>query len=138
MLGLRDAVLDVAVTTDRGYCLSIRGLAREAAAALDVPFRDIDVDAAGDRRRRYEVTIDDPAGCDRFSARAIERSRPDGAVAGRGWRSGCGSAACASISLAVDVTNYVMLETGQPLHAFDRAKLTGADRRAPRACRASG
>ena len=46
MLGLRDAVLDIAVTTDRGYCLSIRGLAREAAAAFDVAFRDVDADAA--------------------------------------------------------------------------------------------
>ena len=54
VLGLRerDAILDVAVTTDRGYCLSLRGLAREAAAALDVPFSDVTAAAPRPRRRR--------------------------------------------------------------------------------------
>ena len=83
VLGLRDAVLDIAVTTDRGYCLSIRGLAREAAAALGV--------AVPRRRRRrcpqpdgaaYEVHVDDPVGCDRFSARAVTGLDPRAADAG--------------------------------------------------------
>ena len=125
LLGLRDAVLDVAVTTDRGYCLSIRGLAREAAAALDVPFRDVTVPLPEVDGRAYGVHVDDPSGCDRFSARAVtgldpHAPSPDWMV--RRLRQ-CG---IRSISLAVDVTNYVMLETGQPLHAFDRAKLQGA------------
>ena len=63
LLGLRDAVLDVAVTTDRGYCLSIRGLAREAAAALGTAFHDVAADApAASTARAYEVHVDDPSG----------------------------------------------------------------------------
>ena len=124
LLGLRDAVLDIAVTSDRGYCLSIRGLAREAAAALDVAFRDVTVPLPEVDGRAYEVVIDDPSGCDRFSARAVtgldpQAPSPDWMV--RRLRQ-CG---IRSISLAVDVANYVMLETGQPLHTFDRAKLQG-------------
>ena len=124
LLGLRDAVLDIAVTSDRGYCLSIRGLAREAAAALDVPFRDVTVPLPEVDGRAYEVLIDDPSGCDRFSARAVtglDPHAPSPEWMVRRLRQ-CG---IRSISLAVDVTNYVMLETGQPLHAFDRAKLRG-------------
>jgi phenylalanyl-tRNA synthetase beta chain len=124
VLGLRDAVLDVAVTTDRGYCLSIRGLAREAAAALNVAFTDIDVDVPEPDGKAYEVHVDDPVGCDRFSARTI--SGLDPCAPSPDWMvqrlRQCG---VRTISLPVDVTNYVMLETGQPLHAFDRAKLAG-------------
>jgi phenylalanyl-tRNA synthetase beta chain len=124
LLGLRDAVLDVAVTTDRGYCLSVRGLARESAAALDAPFRDVTAELPPVDGGAYEVRIEDPIGCPRFSARAVTgldptSPTPDWIV--RRLRQ-CG---VRSISLAVDVTNYVMLETGQPLHAFDRTKLTG-------------
>src|SRR4051794_6876445 len=124
ILGLRDAVLDVAVTTDRGYCLSIRGLARETAAALDVPFRDVTVPVPDADGAAYGVHVDDPAGCDRFSARAVaglDPRAPSPAWMVRRLRQ-CG---IRSISLAVDVTNYVMIETGQPLHAFDRTKLRG-------------
>src|SRR4051812_16026370 len=123
-LGLRDAVLDIAVTSDRGYCLSIRGLAREAAAAVEVAFRDVTVPLPEADGRAYEVVIDDPSGCDRFSARAVaglDPRAPSPAWMVRRLRQ-CG---IRSISLAVDVTNYVMIETGQPLHAFDRTKLRG-------------
>jgi phenylalanyl-tRNA synthetase beta chain len=124
VLGLRDAVLDVAVTTDRGYCLSIRGLAREASAALDVAFHDIDVEVPVADGKAYEVHVDDPVGCDRFSARAITGLDP--AAPTPPWMvKRLRQLGTRSISLAVDVTNYVMYETGQPLHAFDRAKLTG-------------
>src|SRR5579875_697579 len=123
-LGLRDAVLDVAITTDRGYCLSVRGLAREAAAALDVAFTDVTADVPDPDGWAYPVRVDDTVGCDRFSARALTGLDP--AAPTPDWMvkrlRQCG---IRSISLAVDVTNYVMLETGQPLHAFDRAKLTG-------------
>jgi phenylalanyl-tRNA synthetase beta chain len=125
LLGLREAVLDVAVTTDRGYCMSIRGLAREAATAVGVPFRDVSAELPAADGGAYEIHIDDPSGCDRFSARAVTGLDP--AAPTPDWMARrlrqCG---IRSISLPVDVTNYVMLETGQPLHAFDRAKLRGA------------
>jgi len=124
LLGMNDAVLDVAVTTDRGYCLSIRGLAREAAAALEVAFREIPAEVPEPDGRAYEVHLDDPSGCDRFSARTVTGLDPTAPTPD--WMTRrlrqCG---IRSISLAVDVTNYVMLETGQPLHAFDKAKLQG-------------
>ncbi|MEP6597824.1 MAG: phenylalanine--tRNA ligase subunit beta [Actinomycetota bacterium] len=126
VLGLRDAVLDIAVTPDRGYCLSVRGLAREVAAALEVPFHDITetvqvppADGTG-----YPVRVDDPLGCDQFSVRTITGLDP--AATTPSWlQQRLRAAGMRPISLAVDVTNYVMLETGQPLHAFDRAKLRG-------------
>jgi phenylalanyl-tRNA synthetase beta chain len=123
VLGMHDAVLDIAVTADRGYCLAVRGLAREAAAALDVAFSDLSAPEA-DSAHGYPASVSDPAGCDRFALRAVtgldaRRPTPDFIV--RRLRA-CGMR---SISLAVDVTNYVMLETGQPLHGYDRALLSG-------------
>jgi phenylalanyl-tRNA synthetase beta chain len=124
VLGLRESVLDIAITPDRGYCLSVRGLAREAAAAFAVPFRDVSVTLPPADGRAYEVTVDDPVGCDQFSARAIAGLRAD-AISPEWMQRRLRQCGMRPISLAVDVTNYVMLETGQPLHAFDRSKLTG-------------
>jgi phenylalanyl-tRNA synthetase beta chain len=125
-LGLDDAVLDIAITPDRGYCMSVRGLAREAAVALDVAFRDIADQFVGPQAllAAYPVSIDDVAGCPQFSARAV-RSLDPSAPSPAFIQRRLAQAGMRSISLAVDVTNYVMLETGQPLHAFDRAKLAG-------------
>ncbi|MGX7679607.1 phenylalanine--tRNA ligase subunit beta [Jatrophihabitans sp. DSM 45814] len=123
-LGLRDAVLDIAVTPDRGYCLSVRGLAREAGAALDVQFHDLDVALPARDQAAYPITVSDSVGCDQFSARAVTGFDP-GAPTPPHIAARLRSSGMRSISLAVDITNYVMLETGQPLHAFDRSKLSG-------------
>ena len=125
-LGLREAVLDIAVTSDRSYCLSVRGLAREAGAALNVAFQDVTstVDVPPADELGYPVTVSDAAGCDLFSARVVTGLDP--AAPSPEWMvRRLQQCAVRSISLAVDVTNYVMLETGQPLHAFDRDRLTG-------------
>ena len=126
VLGLREAVLDIAVTSDRSYCLSVRGLAREAGAALDVAFHDVaeTVTVPTADEQGYPVNVADLAGCDRFSARVVTGLDP--AAPSPEWMvRRLQQCAVRSISLAVDVTNYVMLETGQPLHAFDRSRLAG-------------
>lgn len=125
-LGLRDDVLDIAVTPDRGYCLSIRGIAREAATAYGVAFHDpaaVELAAGLDSLAR-PVTIADPSACDRFVLRAIEGFDPR-ARSPLYMRLRLMLAGMRPVSLAVDVTNYVLLELGQPLHAFDAGKLAG-------------
>jgi phenylalanyl-tRNA synthetase beta chain len=127
VLGLGDEVLDVSPTPDRGYAMSVRGLARELAASYRVAFDDpaqaVTV-AAGSADGGWPVRIDDASGCDRFVAQIVRgidpgRSSPD-------WmRRRLQTGGVRSVNLAVDVTNYVMLELGQPLHAYDQAKLQG-------------
>ncbi|SPT57511.1 phenylalanine--tRNA ligase subunit beta [Actinomadura madurae] len=128
LLGLRDDVLDIAVTPDRGYALSIRGLAREAATAYGVPFKDpADVGlprGLEDGGEAYPASIGDPSACDRFVLREVRGFDPD-AQTPMWMRVRLHRAGMRPVSLAVDVTNYLMLELGQPLHAFDRRKLTG-------------
>ncbi|MCU1593405.1 MAG: phenylalanyl-tRNA synthetase, beta subunit [Frankiales bacterium] len=123
LLGLRDEVLDIAVTPDRGYTLSVRGVAREAATAFGVAFEDAglrDVPAVGEG---YEVRLEDP-GCDRYVARTLTGFDPS-APSPAWMKRRLVLAGMRPISLAVDVTNHVMLDLGQPLHAFDLATLQG-------------
>ncbi|WP_129838543.1 phenylalanine--tRNA ligase subunit beta [Streptomyces sp. RFCAC02] len=125
LLELVDEVLDIAVTPDRGYCLSLRGLARETATAYGLPLRDpalLDVPAPNGEG--YPARVDDPAGCDRLVVRAVTGVRP-GARSPLWLTRRLQKAGMRPISLPVDITNYVMLEIGQPLHAYDRARLTG-------------
>lgn len=126
LLGLPEAVLDIAVTPDRGYCLSVRGVAREAAAAFGVPFRDPadrSLPAITDRPA-IQVRLDDTSGCDRFVARRVTGVDP--AATSPLWlRSRLHLAGMRPLSLAVDVTNHVMLDLGQPIHGYDAARLQG-------------
>ncbi|MDS1271382.1 phenylalanine--tRNA ligase subunit beta [Lipingzhangella sp. LS1_29] len=126
LLGLRDDILDIAVTPDRGYALSMRGIAREAAVQYDVAFRDpAEVETKPDSAPGHPATIQDPSACDRFVLRGISGFDP-GTPSPLWLRHRLSMAGMRSVSLAVDVTNYVMWELGQPLHAFDRDKLSGA------------
>lgn len=125
LLELVDEVLDIAVTPDRGYCLSMRGVAREAAAAYGLPLADpalLDVPPANSYG--HLVKVADPAGCDRFVARTVTGIDP-GANSPIWLQRRLQKAGIRPISLTVDITNYVMLEVGQPLHAYDRNRLDG-------------
>ena len=125
LVGLDDAVIELAITPDRGYCFSVRGLARELSNALDVPFGDPAArQVPEDERPSREVRIEDPSACSRFVFRRVTGVDP---TAPTPWwmRRRLALAGIRSISLSVDVTNYVMLELGQPLHAWDATKLTG-------------
>ncbi|MFE9774293.1 phenylalanine--tRNA ligase subunit beta [Streptomyces sp. NPDC005931] len=126
LLELVDEVLDIAVTPDRGYCLSLRGVAREAATAYGLPLRDpalLDVPAPN--AFGYPVKVSDPAGCDRFTARTVTGLSPE-ARSPIWLKRRLQKVGMRPISLAVDVTNYVMMELGQPLHAYDRSLVQGA------------
>lgn len=125
LLELVDEVLDIAVTPDRGYCLSMRGVARETAIAYGLPLRDpalLDVPAPN--AFGYPVKIADPIGCDRFTARTVVGLEPE-ARSPIWLQRRLQKAGMRPISLAVDITNYVMLELGQPLHAYDRTRVDG-------------
>ncbi len=125
VLGLDDTVVELAITPDRGYCFSVRGLARELACAYDAPFGD---PAAGELpgagRAAWPVRIEDPVGCRRFVARRVSGLDPSSPTP---WwmRRRLLLAGIRPISLPVDVTNYVMLEIGQPMHAYDVATVDG-------------
>lgn len=125
LLELVDEVLDIAVTANRGDCLSIRGVAREAAIAYGLPLRDpalLDVPAPN--AYGYPVKVADPTGCDRFTARTVTGLSPE-ARSPIWLQRRLQKVGMRPISLAVDVTNYVMMELGQPLHAYDRSLVQG-------------
>ena len=125
VLGLDDTVIEVTPTPDRGYALSIRGLARELSCALDAPFGDpARVELPEAEGEAWPVTISDPSGCSRFVLRRV--TGLDGGTPTPWWmRRRLLLAGIRPISFAVDVTNYVMLELGHPLHAFDTSSVQG-------------
>ncbi|WBB69641.1 phenylalanine--tRNA ligase subunit beta [Micromonospora sp. WMMD812] len=126
VVGLDDVVLELEITPDRGYALSLRGLARELSHAFGLPFRDPGlVPAPGATPDpAYPVEVRDTVGCDRFAARMVRGVDP--AAASPEWmRQRLTTAGIRSISLPVDITNYVMLELGQPMHAFDADRIAG-------------
>ncbi|MGA4847789.1 phenylalanine--tRNA ligase subunit beta [Streptomyces sp. G5(2025)] len=125
LLELVDEVLDIAVTPDRGYALSMRGVARETAIAYGLPLRDpalLDVPAPNSFG--YPVKISDPLGCDRFTARTVTGLQPE-ARSPIWLKRRLQKAGMRPVSLTVDVANYVMLELGQPLHTYDRSRIQG-------------
>jgi phenylalanyl-tRNA synthetase beta chain len=125
LLELVDEVLDIAVTANRGDCLSIRGVAREAAIAYGLPLRDPALlDVPGPNAYGYPVQVSEPLGCDRFTARTVSGLSAE-ARSPIWLKRRLQKVGMRPISLAVDITNYVMMELGQPLHAYDRKLVQG-------------
>jgi len=127
-LGLDGSIFEVELTPDRGDCLSIRGLARDLSAKNDLPMsRASGEPLAASIDDTLPVSIDEASACARFTGRVVRGIDPGAPVpedvAERLHRSGI-----RSIDAAVDVTAHVMLELGQPMHAFDLDKLTGGIR----------
>ena len=125
VLGLREEVIEFEINPDRAYALSLRGVAREAALAYGAPYHDPaerTVPRANDAG--YPVEIEDPAGCPVFVARLVRGVDP-GAPTPDWMARRLQQAGMRPISLAVDITNYVMLEIGRPIHGYDADKLQG-------------
>ncbi len=124
LLGLGEPVLDLEITPNRPDCLSIIGVAREVAVLTGATLRlpDIRLDEEGEPiAMDYSVEIIDEDLCSRYVARLIEDVQTGPSPLWMQYR--LKQAGVRSISNAVDVTNYVMLETGQPLHAFDADRI---------------
>jgi phenylalanyl-tRNA synthetase beta chain len=126
LFGIDDEVLVIEPFANRPDYLSIHGIAREVAAALGLPLKPLDVafpESEEVTTSLCKVTVADPHQCPRYTARII---REVSTAPSPLWLQGrLASAGVRAINRVVDVTNYVMLETGQPLHAFDYDKLEG-------------
>lgn len=126
LLDLDDTVFTIKLTPNRADCLSLEGVARELAAVTAAPLQRVSVDpVAVTSTAQRAIVLDAPQACPRYCGRILSgvnaRAQTPGWMVRRLQRSGI-----RAISALVDITNYVMLELGQPLHVFDNALLQGA------------
>ncbi len=124
-LGLEDSVFALKITPNRGDCLSVRGLARELSALNTLPLRVPDMTPVPEMAPAHiQVHLDAPAACPHYVGRRIRKVRAQAPsplwLVERLRRAGM-----RSHGILVDVTNYLLLEQGQPLHAFDAARIQG-------------
>ncbi|MEV6489685.1 phenylalanine--tRNA ligase subunit beta [Actinoplanes sp. NPDC051633] len=126
VIGLDDVLVEVEITPDRGYEMSMRGMARELSYAYDSAYTDpAALDAPGaSPEPPYPVRVEDTVGCDRFAARVVRGIDP-GAASPAWMQKRLTAAGIRCISLPVDITNYLMVELGQPMHVFDLNRLRG-------------
>jgi phenylalanyl-tRNA synthetase beta chain len=127
-LGLDDTVIEIDLTPNRGDCLGIEGVAREVGTLTRTPVTPVEIQTVPDSSKAtFAVDVEAPAACPRYLGRVIQGV--DAAAGTPLWmqerlrRSGI-----RSLGPLVDVTNYVLLELGQPMHAFDLARLSGGIR----------
>lgn len=118
ILGLDDVIFDVSITSNRPDCQSIFGIAREVAAVLELPLKAPALDyTESDVTIPFQVTVDAPDLCPRYLAHYVSDVKIEQSPA---WmRRRLALVGCSAISNMVDITNYVLKELGQPMHAFD-------------------
>jgi phenylalanyl-tRNA synthetase beta chain len=123
LLGPQDAILDVEITSNRTDCMSVVGLAREIASARGGALKPARPVRAEGSAPLPDVAIEDPADCPRYMVRVVRGIRVGPSPA---WLRGrLEASGLRSINNVVDATNYVLREFGQPIHAFDAAKVGG-------------
>ncbi|MDD3212687.1 MAG: phenylalanine--tRNA ligase subunit beta [Eubacteriales bacterium] len=126
ILGLNDATVDFEILANRPDCLCALGVARETAAALGTAFQGPKLDvkeAGGDIHNEVDIRVEDPDLCPRYAARVIKNVRIGPSPQ---WlRRYLYGAGLRSINNIVDITNFVMIEYGHPMHAFDLSKVRG-------------
>jgi len=121
IMQLRDDVIEFEITSNRPDCISVVGIARETAATLDKTLKYPDVtvaeEAGGNAKKHIGVEIKNPKNCLRYAARVVKNVKIEPSPL---WmRHSLTAAGVRPINNIVDITNYVMLELGQPMHAFD-------------------
>jgi phenylalanyl-tRNA synthetase beta chain len=122
-LDLDDVMLEVNATPNRGDCMSVFGIARDYAAAQERRYLTVRVDSVAARgAAAFPVTLEAPAACPIFASRVI-RGVKAGAASPAWLRERLRRVGINSISPIVDVTNYVMMDLGQPMHAYDLARV---------------
>ncbi|MBI3566478.1 MAG: phenylalanine--tRNA ligase subunit beta, partial [Elusimicrobia bacterium] len=123
LLGPADDVLEVEITSNRPDCLSHRGLARELAAALGKPLKPLSTNLVESLNKTFPVAVEDAVACPYYGSRLIEGVKVGESPA---WlKSKLEAVGLRPINSVVDVTNFVLHDCGQPLHAFDADKLSG-------------
>jgi phenylalanyl-tRNA synthetase beta chain len=124
-LGLDDTFIELSLTPNRADCLSLFGVAREVSAFTGLPVQRVvngNVPVTSDAKPKIQLNA--PEACPRFTSRIIENVNPN-AETPLWMRERLRSAGIRAISPLVDITNYVMMELGQPMHAYDCARLEG-------------
>jgi phenylalanyl-tRNA synthetase beta chain len=128
LLGLDDRLIEIDLTPNRGDCLGIEGVAREVGALTQAAVRRPEIEAVPDTiPDRFPVEVLAPQACPRYQGRVIRGIDP-AATTPLWMRERLRRSGLRSIDPVVDVTNYVLLELGQPMHAFDLARLEGGVR----------
>ncbi|MBQ9648142.1 MAG: phenylalanine--tRNA ligase subunit beta, partial [Oscillospiraceae bacterium] len=125
-IGYDDTIVEFEITPNRPDCLSVIGLVREASATFDTPWQSHEPEvktAGGDINEHARIDIDDPTLCPRYTARLVKNVKIKPSPL---WmRERIRAAGMRPINNIVDITNYVMLEYGQPMHAFDFSCVDG-------------
>lgn len=128
ILGIDDTAVDFEILANRPDCLCAMGIARETAAALNTEFKAPQItvqEAGGDIHNEVKVSVEAPDLCPRYAARVIKNVRVKPSPM---WlRKYLHGAGLRSINNIVDITNYVMIEYGHPMHAFDLSKVWGRE-----------